>query len=240
MTTIQQSELSDATIFRKLWAIGALGATLFAIPVTLWGDKFPWLIAVPVVICVGWAIYIDLTAVAPRQEESQASVVVLPQEFRGLSKYRRTLGLYVETEKLPSELQMDLFGAPEPAGKPQKRVIVLRDDHGRKFVLVECDRFMARVNSVIEDDVKRAAEHAFKMGWKRIEQIAQQNPELAHLFEDPLILDAVKADFQANVSICMAKSSHVAAEQFLDDSSKPTATLQYRISQEKAKSATKK
>ena len=219
MTMTQQSEMSDTTIFKKLWAIGALGATLFAIPVTLWGDRFPWLIAVPVVICVGWAIYIDLTAVTPEAEEPRASVMALPQEFRGLSKFRRTFGLYIETEKLPSELQMNLFGEPEPAGKPQKKVIVLRDDHGRKFVLVECDRFMAKVNSVIEDDVKRAAEHAFKMGWKRIEQIAQQNPELAHLFENPLVLDAVKADFQANVSICMAKSSDVAAEQFLDDSS---------------------
>jgi hypothetical protein len=235
--TIQQPESLDNSIFNKLWGMAALLATIFVIPVTLWGDKSPWLIAIPVVICVGWALYVELIPGRFQKElRVEAPVTALPSEFQGLLKHRKTLGLYVETAKMPAGLQMDFFGETEAGGKPPKKVILLKDEHGRQFVLVECDRFMAKVNSVIADDVKRAAEHAFKTGWKRLEKLAEKYPELGQILEDPLVLDAVKSDFQSNVSICMAKSGDIAAQQFVDETSAAAPpTVQYRITPEKPK-----
>lgn len=234
----------DAAIFRKLWAISAVLATIFVIPITLWGEQLPWLMAIPVVICVLAGIYLEIKTELPpsatEAEGREATVSTLPSEFVGLSKHRKDIGLYIETEKPPPETQMNLFGVEEPVGKIQKKVILLRDDQGRKFTLVECDRFMAKVNTVIEDDVKRAAEHAFKTGWKRIEELAKENPDIGRILNDPLVLDAVKSDFHSNVSICMAKAGDFAAKRFIEESSDSTASSSYRITQDKQKRASSK
>jgi hypothetical protein len=236
MTTAAE-QTSDMRIFHKLWAVSAVTATIFVVPITLWGETRPWLMAVPVAISVSFVILLEMRD-KPQMNQSEAGVAAivtaLPQEFGGLAAHGEKLGLYIEVDKVPS-VQMNLFGGEESVGKVQRRIIVLRDEQGRKFTLVECDRFMAKVNNVIEEDVKRAAEHAFKTGWKRLEELANERPEIGRILNDPLVLDAVKSDFHSNVSICMAKAGDFAAKKFAEDASDPAAAIAYRITADKQK-----
>lgn len=212
----------DCSIFNRMWPIAAVVAAIFAWPVVFLRDQAPWLIHVAIVVGVAMILFLEFKAdgetLLSRLEwfYPGGPVTVIPPGYKGLPFYRRFLALFFRRSRV-EQIQLDLFGSEFTTAAPRKKLILLKDERGQQIVLVEGDRFMARVTSTMIDDASKAAEYSILMAWQRFQNMAHNVKDLRTFFADKTVLESIKADFRGNISICIAKSGEEAVKFFLKE-----------------------
>src|SRR5439155_14075235 len=111
---------------------------------------------------------------------------------------------------------------------------ILKDEHDQTLTLVEFDRFMARVTSVIGEDLAKASEYALRTAWARLKPLQQDYPQMEAFFRDPMVIELLKKDIAANAHIAVAKSGELAARAFREELPTATDVVRYRLTPEKA------
>jgi hypothetical protein len=124
---------------------------------------------------------------------------------------------------------MELTGLEIITQKPAKRVIVLEDDEHRKMTLIDFDRFMARVTSVIGEDLAKASEYALRTAWTRLKPLQDEYPQMEAFFRDPMVIEQLKKDIASNAHTAVAKSGEQAVRFFLEEFAKSGDIARYRI-----------
>jgi hypothetical protein len=158
-----------------------------------------------------------------------------PQFLITLSRGHKTWGFYSKMiglffREYPTETkQLELTGLEIITQKPVKRVIVLEDDEHRRMTLVDFDRFMARVTTVIGEDLAKASEYALRTAWARLKPLQDEYPQMETFFRDPMVIEQLKKDIASNAHTAVAKSGELAVRFFLEEFSKSEDVARYRI-----------
>src|ERR1051326_1718226 len=162
---------NDCRIFNQLWIIGAIVSSVAAIPATIWREHASWIMAVAVAVGVAIGFAIEF-----RRPQAWPYLLKLPTGFRMLRFYNRLLALFIRKRSLLHDPQLELIGVvpiESVTAKPESRVIVLRDEQDHSLTLIDFDRFMARVTSVVGHDLNKACEYSLMTAWKRLEALQQ-------------------------------------------------------------------
>jgi hypothetical protein len=214
----------DCRIFNELWLIGVISSLLFAFPATYWRAEAPWIMTIGVTLGVLVALLIEII----RSRKPQFLLTLLPGH-KTWAHYSRILGLFVRDSQTPTK-QLELTGLEIIIQKPAKRVIVLEDDKQRKMTLVDFDRFMARVTTVIGEDLAKASEYALRTAWTRLKPLQDEYPQMEMFFRDPMVIEQLKKDIASNAHTAVAKSGEQAVRFFLEEFAKSEDVAHYRIS----------
>lgn len=213
----------DCRIFNELWLIAAISSLIFAFPAAYWKAEGPWIMGIGVAAAVVFALFLE----GIRSRQPQFLVTLLPGH-KTWTYYSKILGLFVREPQLATK-QMELAGMEIIVKKPSNRVIVLEDDKQRKMTLIDFDRFMARVTSVIGEDLAKASEYALRTAWQRLKPLQDEYPQMEVFFRDPMVIEQLKKDLASNSHIAVAKSGERAVRFFLDEFAKSQDVVHYRI-----------
>jgi hypothetical protein len=209
-----------------MWLIGAITALVFAFPATYWRNEAPWIMAIGVVVGVSFTLFVEIS----RSRKPQFLVTLSPGQ-KTWRFHRRILSLFIRrADPVPSmSAQLELIGLEAIAQKPAKRVIVIRDDQQRTMTLVELERFMARITSVIGEDLGRSSEYALRTAWERLKPLQDEYPQMELFFRDPMVIETLRKDISANAHMAIAKCGEQAARFFAEEFSKSQDVVHYRI-----------
>ena len=213
----------DCRIFNEVWLIGAASSLLFAFPATYWREEAPWIMGLGVAVGVAFTLFVEV--VRSRRPEF---LITLAHGHKTWNFYSKVIGLFVREPQTPTK-QMELTGLEIITQKPAKRVIVLEDEEHRKMTLIDFDRFMARVTTVIGEDLAKASEYALRTAWTRLKPLQDEYPQMESFFRDPMVIEQLKKDIASNAHTAVAKSGEQAVRFFLEEFSKSGDIARYRI-----------
>lgn len=213
----------DYRIFNEIWFIGIVSSLLFAFPATYWRTEASWIMGLGVTVGVAFTLFVEV--VRSRKPEF---LITLARGHKTWSFYSKIIGLFVREPQMTTK-QMELTGLEIITQKPAKRVIMLEDEEHRKMTLIDFDRFMARVTSVIGKDLATASEYALRTAWTRLKPLQDEYPQMEAFFRDPMVIEQLKKDITANAHTAVAKSGEQAVRFFLEEFAKSGDVARYRI-----------
>ncbi|MGA2137523.1 MAG: hypothetical protein ABSH14_01550 [Verrucomicrobiia bacterium] len=234
-----QISAEESAVFRRIWLIAAITATIGAPMVASFRVPAPWLIAVP--ISIGILVVVFMEFAPDTQDQTPDSqihgpVSAIPEGFQGLAAYKGAFALEIKRRKRVPKGQLSFDGLVVEV-RPTRKAQFATDDTGKEILIVDCDRFVGMLVSRLIEDADKAAEHALAVAWQRFGKAAGEHSDIKIFIEDKTVREAIKSDFRGNILTIIAHSGEKIVKELLKDAEeKATASEE---TSPKAKPATK-
>lgn len=177
---------------KRIWTVAVAVGLLSAVPIAIFKDRFPWLIAVPiglgVLVAIGWELRLDWKWDAARKRGGSIYGVVadIPGNFAGLHRYRR---VELQVRDTTENRQQEMFAFIEVAAEPPRKPRRVKLEDGQEICLVSAQRFIELLVSRLLAESDDVVEKSIAVGARRFGgtgKIAQN------------LLEVMQADFRGN------------------------------------------
>jgi hypothetical protein len=198
---------------RQLWLIAAILAVALGAPLSIWVDKVPWLIVVPIIFGASLVAFIEIAGLW-RPSREQLELIRMPGNFLGLSRYRGHIALVLPTEKEePGQKTFDFLKAP--ARQSGKEARIIKDEFGQEIYAIDSERFVAMLATKLLPNVEKLTEVSLKHVLQRYGEMQHISEELDRFLRDANVLDVIKSDFRGNTSQTLNKSAEAVIRELV-------------------------
>ncbi len=201
---------------RQIWLVAVIVAALVGIPLSVFADKTPWLIVIPILIGVTVILAQEIWASLSRN--AQLTLVGMPKEYLELARYRGHVALSIPVAE--DDTRQEFFEFIKTSRrKVTKSAEVITDDAGNKVHVIDSERFVTLLFNRILPSTDQVAELSLLRALRRYERMHTLSPQLEQFLKDKTVLTVIKADFKGNTAQAINRAGEAVIRELVRQAS---------------------
>ena len=199
---------TDSSYFsgRRIWLAGILIATCVGGPLSLFANKAPWLIFIPMFLGTVIVCYLEIISEL-KSEGAQLPLVKVPRTFLGLHKYKGHVALWSPVEKEAEDQWSFAFLDVPKRRLPKVPRMIIDPETGEQIYLIDTERFVSLLIDHVLPGTEQVSEFALLQALHRYGEMESISGELERFLRSKTVLEVLKSHIRGNMQQTINNSS---------------------------------